>query len=132
MLHRIDVGRVDERDARTCASLDPVEPIGGHGCQRSSRAQRCLIGRAGQHDGIHGRRSEHAGAAHRTAGQRVHERGLARTGRPEQQDDQRRVQVASTRQEVRAGVFEELTSALRRAVGRSVGRCLAARRTVAG
>ena len=121
--HRIDVRRVQQRDAarHALARREHEQPVPAGPGQAflpdpGQRGQEVvlgepvdLVGVAGQHRAVR-RRPAHAGGAHVRADDAVHQRGLAGAGGADQGDEHRRGGAAHPGQQVVVDLAEELAA----------------------
>ena len=109
VLEGVDVGRVDERHALLeRVVLHEPQLVAIDARERAVDEGRTVI-RVDEDDGDTSRRPEDAGLARRTAGERIEDRALAGSGRPDEQDDERRVERCRADADVPTQMVGELT-----------------------
>ena len=107
MLDAVDVGCVHEREALRDARVG-VDPEALHvDARERALAQRGGIVGVRQDDGGPGRRPQDAGRARCAARDRVEQRALAGSGRPEQEHDQRGIQAPGSDSDVSPEVIAQ-------------------------
>ena len=112
VLDRIDVGRVDHSESRRGRGIgDRFDLPGVEAGQRALGEGRPVVGTR-EDDGLPGRRAQHARGTQCAAGDRVEQRALAGAGRPQEEDDERRLETACPDSEVAREVIAQLGRAL--------------------